>query len=250
MKRLLIIGATSAIAGACARRWLQIGEPGQTRLFLVARDEAKLEQVAADLRVRGATVDIFVLEATDYGRHAVMAEAAIGTLGQVDIALIAHGSLPDQVACEADAQLAAREFEVNATTVIALLDRLAQVFKAQRRGCLAVITSVAGDRGRPSNYVYGSAKAAVQAFCEGLRARLFRTGVHVIDIRPGFVATPMTAGLPLPATLVAQPEAVAHRIVAALDRGGPDVLYVPAYWGLIMRVIRSIPGALFKRLRL
>jgi hypothetical protein len=246
MKRVLIIGATSAIATACARRWAA----GGARLFLVARDEAKLAQVAADLTTRGADSRSFVLDATDYHRHAAMVEAARTALDTIDVVLVAHGSLPDQRACEADASLAVRAFDLNATTAIALLTRIATVLEHQRHGVLGVITSVAGDRGRPANYVYASAKAALATFCEGLRARLFRTGVAVVDIRPGFVATPMTAGLPLPASLVAQPDAAARRIVGALDHGRPDVLYVPAFWALIMLAIRSIPGAMFKRLRL
>lgn len=246
MRRVLIVGATSAIAVACARCWSR----EETRYFLVARDAGRLEHVAADLRVRGAAdVHTFVLDVTQSELHERMVEAAVAALGHVDVALIAHGTLPDQAACERDPELALRQFAVNGTSVIALLTRLAGVFEAQRDGCLAVITSVAGDRGRPSNYLYGSAKAAVSTYCEGLRARLFGSGVHVIDIRPGFVDTPMTQGLPLPRRLVARPEAVAGRIVAGIDRR-VDVLYAPAYWRLIMLVVRSIPGVVFKRLRL
>jgi len=246
MKRILIIGATSAIAAACARRWNREG----ARFFLVARDAGRLEQVAADLRARDAgDVQTFVLDATHYERQEPMLQAALAALGRIDVALIAHGTLPDQADCERDADLALQELTNNGTSVIALLTRLANVFEAQRSGCLAVITSVAGDRGRPSNYLYGSAKAAVSTFCEGLRVRLFRSGVHVIDIRPGFVATPMTRGLALPGLLVAQPDTVAGRIVAGIDRR-TDVLYAPVYWSLIMFVVRSIPGFVFKRIRL
>ena len=170
-------------------------------------------------------------------------------LGGLDAALIAHGTLPDQAACERDPALALREIMTNGSSVIALLSLLANRFEQQRAGSLAVITSVAGDRGRPSNYVYGSAKAAVSVFCEGLRARLFKSGVSLTDIRPGFVATAMTRGLPLPAPLVASPESVARRIVAGIDRR-KDVLYTPAFWALIMLVIRTIPGFVFKRLKL
>lgn len=246
MKKILIIGATSAIATACARIWAAQG----ASLFLVARDAEKLQALCADLEVRGAAaVAAFCMNAENTGAHAAMLEGALRALGQLDIALIAHGTLPDQQACEADANLTLREFSTNGTSVIALLTILGNQFEAQRNGAIAVISSVAGDRGRPSNYVYGSAKAAVSVFCEGLRARLFKVGVSVTDIRPGFVATPMTAGLPLPERLVAQPEQVARRIVEGIDRK-VDVLYAPAFWSLIMLIIRSIPRFVFKRMKL
>jgi decaprenylphospho-beta-D-erythro-pentofuranosid-2-ulose 2-reductase len=246
MKRILVIGATSTIAGACAREWAVRG----ASFFLVGREATKLEALAADLRMRGAAAaDTWTMDATDITAHAPMVEAGIEALGRFDIALIAHGTLPDQAACERDAALTLREFATNGGSVIALLTILANRFEEQRNGAIAVITSVAGDRGRPSNYVYGSAKAAVSVFCEGLRARLFKAGVSLTDIRPGFVATPMTQGLPLPAALVSQPQTVARRIVTGIDRR-KDVLYAPAFWAWIMAVIRNIPGFVFKRTKL
>lgn len=246
MKNILIMGATSAIAQACARRWAAQG----ASLLLAGRKAERLEQIAADLRVRGAArVDVAVLDANDLPAQAALVQRCATDFAPLDVALIAHGTLPDQAACERDAALALREFANNATSVIALLTALAPVFEQQRRGVIAVISSVAGDRGRPSNYVYGSAKAAVSAFCEGLRARLFRSGVHLMTIKPGFVDTPMTAGLPLPGPLVAQPDTVAARIVRGVDQRR-DVLYTPAFWALIMLIIRSIPGFVFKRLTL
>lgn len=245
MSNILVVGATSAIAGACARQWALRGD----RLFLVGRDSEKLAGQAADLRVRGAEAEVFVMDANNLAAHPAMLADAVAWLGSIDIALVAHGTLPDQKACEADPVLAMQEFATNGSSVMALLALLANRVESQRHGALAVITSVAGDRGRPSNYVYGSAKAAVSVFCEGLRARLFKAGCSVTDIRPGFVATPMTQGLPLPARLVATPEAVARRIVAGIDRGA-DVLYAPSFWWGIMWVIRHIPRAVFKRLSL
>lgn len=246
MNRILIVGATSAIASACARRWAKDG----AAFFLVARDLEKLDQVAADLAVRGASeTHAFRMDATDLAAHSDMLTACTGMLGRIDIALLAHGTLPDQAACERDMELALREFATNGSSVIALMARLANHLEVQRSGCLAVITSVAGDRGRPTNYVYGSAKAAIQVFSEGLRARLFRAGVHLIDIRPGFVDTPMTRHLSLPPMLVAQPDAVARRILAGIGRRA-DVLYVPAFWASAMWVVRNIPRFAFKRMQL
>jgi decaprenylphospho-beta-D-erythro-pentofuranosid-2-ulose 2-reductase len=246
MRRILIIGATSAIATACARLWAEQG----AEFFLVARNNEKLQQTAADLKARGAkAVTLHIMDATDFAAHSVMLESCLASLQQIDIGLIAHGTLPDQKVCEQHVEVALQEFANNGTSVIALLTRLANQFEAQRCGTLAVISSVAGDRGRPSNYLYGTAKAAVSTFCEGLRARLFKVGVHVITIKPGFVDTPMTQGLPLPAALLAKPEQVAIRILAGIERKTAN-LYTPGFWALIMLVIRSIPQPIFKRLNL
>lgn len=246
MSGVLIIGAGSAIAEACARLWAARG----AALFLVARSPAQLDSLAADLRLRGArVVNTAVLDVNDTAGHPAVLQAAVDALGRIDVALIAHGTLPDQPVCEHQPEQMLREFATNGGSVMALLMALAGHMAPQRHGALAVITSVAGDRGRPSNYVYGAAKGAVSIFCEGLRARLFKVGVAVVEIRPGFVDTPMTRGLPLPQALVSTPARVAQRIVHAIDQRR-DVVYVPAYWALIMAVIRSIPRVVFKRLSL
>jgi short-subunit dehydrogenase len=246
MKKILIVGATSSIASACARLWAA----EQSEFFLVARDGQKLQQTCADLQARGArAVTPYEMDVSDTAEHAVMFERCMAALQMVDICLIAYGSLPNQRECEQSVEVALREFANNGSSVIALLTLLANRMAAQHRGTLAVISSVAGDRGRPSNYLYGAAKAAVTAFCEGLRARLFKSGVHVITIKPGFVDTPMTLGLALPALLVAQPDTVAQRIVAGIERKAA-VLYVPGFWAWIMGLIRAIPQPIFKRLNL
>lgn len=246
MKRVLIIGATSAIATACARLWAEQG----SEFFLVARSAEKLEEVSADLTARGAkSVTVHCMDATDFAAHGSMLESCTTAMAQIDIALIAHGTLPDQKACEQDVSVALAELSNNGTSVISLLTLLANQFETQRCGTLAVISSVAGDRGRPSNYLYGTAKAAVSTFCEGLRARMFKVGVHVVTIKPGFVDTPMTRGLALPAALLATPEQVAALIVKGINKRS-DTLYVPGFWRLIMLIIKNIPNVVFKRLNL
>lgn len=246
MKRVLIIGATSAIASACARIWAEEG----SQFFLVGRNAEKLEQCAADLTARGATaVNVHCMDATDFAAHGAMLESCTAMMRQIDIALIAHGTLPDQKACEQDVGTALAELANNGTSVIALLTLLANQFETQRCGTLAVISSVAGDRGRPSNYLYGTAKAAVSTFCEGLRARMFKVGVHVITIKPGFVDTPMTQGLALPTALVAKPEQVAKLIVEGINKK-KNTIYVPGFWRFIMMIIRSIPVVIFKRINI
>lgn len=246
MTNILIIGGTSAIACACARHWAAQG----ANLFLTGRHIDRLEATAADLRVRGASgVNMYVLDVNDYAQHAAMLSACSNSLGRIDTVLVAHGTLADQAHCERDAEAAVREFSTNATATIALLTLLAATLEQQRAGTIAVISSVAGDRGRASNYLYGAAKAAVTTFCEGLRARLYKCNVQVLTIKPGMVDTPMTAGLPLPAMLVATPERVATDIVRAIERR-KDSLYTPWFWAAIMLVIRSLPRYIFKRVAL
>ncbi|WP_434718273.1 SDR family oxidoreductase [Paraburkholderia sp. A1BS-2L] len=243
MKNILIVGATSAIATACARRWAAQG----ARLFLVARNGERLQQVADDLTARGAKLAAcYQLDVNEVEQHAAMLARCQAELGALDIVLVAPGTLPNQAQCQADAAVAMREFNTNVTSIIGLLTPIANLVETQRRGTIAVISSVAGDRGRPSNYLYGSAKAALSAFCEGLNARLFKAGAHVVTIKPGFVATPMTEGLPLPGPLVATPDKVAGEITRAIEKN-TDVLYTPWFWQHIMLIIRSIPRVMFKR---
>ncbi|MCC5870689.1 MAG: SDR family oxidoreductase [Gammaproteobacteria bacterium] len=250
----LVVGATSDIAQACCREWLSDpsnGDPSDApRFYLLGRDAEKLECLANDLRARGAQeVSYRATDLLEFDTHPSALEGAFSALGTIDVALIAHGTLPNQPKCETDTRLAVREFSLNATVTISLLTLLAQEMADLGRGTIAVITSVAGDRGRPSNYVYGSAKAAVSVFCEGLRARVFAKGVHVIDIRPGFVDTQMTRHLELPSLLVASPAAVARRIIWGIRRR-KDVLYVPYFWAFILFLIRNIPAPVFKRMSL
>ena len=246
MKRVLIIGATSAIANACARLWAEEG----SEFFLVARNAEKLEQAAADLRARGAkSVTTITLDLARLEEHSTLVESCVQSLRQIDIALIAHGTLPDQKACEQDVNVALKEFANNGTSVISLLTLLANQFERQRCGSMAIISSVAADRGRPSNYVYGTAKAAVSTFCEGLQARMFKLGVHVMTIKPGFVDTPMTQGLKLPGLLLARPDDVARLILSGLQRK-KAVLYTPRFWSLIMLIIKLVPNFVFKRINL
>jgi decaprenylphospho-beta-D-erythro-pentofuranosid-2-ulose 2-reductase len=245
MLNVLIFGVTSAIAEATARRYAARG----ARLFLVARDATRLAVIAADLRTRGAVaVGEATLDINHIDAHADVLDRAWAMLESVDVVLIAQGTLPDQHACEQSVNTALAEFATNGTSTIALMTALAPRMEAQGRGVLAVISSVAGDRGRESNYLYGAAKAAVSAFASGLRQRLSKLGVNVLTIKPGFVDTPMTRDFRKGA-LWATPDAVARGIVHAADRGR-SVVYLPWFWWPIMLIIRSIPEFIFKRLKL
>jgi short-subunit dehydrogenase len=246
MRKVLIVGATSAMAEAVARKFAEQND----RLFLVARNKEKLTSIAADLLVRGADkVAIYEMDANHVEQHKEMLDQAQIDLEGLDTVLIAHGTLSDQQACEKNVQTMLQEFNTNGFSTIALLTEIANIFEIQKMGTIGVISSVAGDRGRPSNYVYGSAKAAVSTFIEGLRARMFKVGVHVIDIRPGFVATPMTQGLDLPKLLTVSPDIVAKDIVKAFDKK-KNVIYTPFFWRYIMLIIKLVPTVLFNRLTL
>jgi short-subunit dehydrogenase len=242
---ILVVGATSAIAEAAARQWAARGHS----LYLVGRRESLLAADAEDLRVRGARVVASeAMDVLDHDAHEGMIARAEASLGTLDCALIAHGTLPDQDACVSDPARAVAEIETNAVATAALVLRIAARFEARRAGILAVITSVAGDRGRASNFVYGASKAFVSTMLAGLRHRLHGRGVTVIDIRPGFVDTPMTARF-AKGPLWASPQRVAEDIVAAVDRRA-SVVYTPSFWRWIMLVVRLMPESLFVRTRL
>lgn len=241
-KTVLALGATSAIGEATLRLLAERG----ARFYLVARNQEKLNAVAADLQTRGATgVATHVMDLDDTAAHAAMLAAAAQSLGTIDLALLAHGVLGTQEDTEASYAAAEAVLRTNFLSPVSLITWLANYFESTRQGTLAVISSVAGDRGRRSNYVYGASKGALNVFLEGVRARLDRVGVQVLTIKPGFVATPMTAHLPQ-GPLFARPSQVAQGIVKAIEKRR-DVVYLPGFWRVIMLIIRLIPGRIFKK---
>lgn len=244
MKKVLIIGATSAIATATARLFAS----QHCALFLAARNDAALAALADDLRVRGASrIEIRSFEAGATQSHGELVDGAFTALDGLDIAILAYGSLPDQQTIQNSSAEVVSELQTNFVSMASLLTLLATRFESQGRGTLVAISSVAGDRGRAVNYVYGSAKAGLSTFMSGLRQRLWQKGVHVITVKPGFVDTPMTAGF-RKGPLWARPESVAAGIVTAIESNRPEV-YLPWYWRLIMLIIRLIPERIFVRLR-
>lgn len=241
--KILIIGATSAIAHETAKCFAKDG----AELFLVARSSEKLAAVQDDLKVRGAKrAESYVLDVSQLGQHEVMIQSAIETLGELDMALIAHGTLGDQRLSQQNVTKTLEEFTTNCTSVISLLTLLANYFEPRKKGCIAVISSVAGDRGRQSNYVYGAAKGAVSIFLQGLRNRLAKSGVKVVTVKPGFVDTPMTASV-RKGLLFASPRKVGTGIYHAMLKG-KEVVYLPGFWRPIMFVVKSIPEPVFKKL--
>ncbi len=244
-QNVLIIGASSGMAEEVARAYAAQG----ANLFLVARHQEKLQAIASDLAARGANaVNTYILDANDTNAVMPMLDTAWQKLKTLDVALVAHGTLPDQERAQTDISYALSEFRTNADSVIACLTGLGSKFQLQGNGVIVVIGSVAGDRGRASNYLYGAAKAAIETFASGLRAHLFSYGVHVLLVKPGFVATPMTAHLQLPAALTSTAVNAAADILKAIHKR-KDVLYTAWFWAWIMLIIRWLPSFVFKRLK-
>jgi len=244
-KNILVIGATSAIAEATARLWA--GEGAQ--LYLVARNADKLSLVTRDLETRGARVAHALLDVNEFDRHAPIVEAAFDAMRRIDVVLIAHGDLPDQSECESSVQAALQAVQTNAASVVSLITLIANRMQMQRSGVIAVIGSVAGDRGRKSNYVYGSSKALVAVFSEGLADRLNAFGIRVITIKPGFVDTPMTASF-RKGLLWARPESVAVSIHARIASARSGTFYIPRFWWSIIAVIRCLPDGIIRWLNI
>jgi short-subunit dehydrogenase len=238
-RRTLILGATSAIAAEVAALCAARGD----RLWLVGRDPDRLGALVAALGPAVAGHEC--VDFTAFAAAAATVRRAIDGLGGVDRALIAHGWLPDQERTEHDFAYARAVLDANFTSAVALLQPLAAHLAAQASGHLAVITSVAGERGRPRNYTYGAAKRGLGCYLEGLRSSLYRRGVRVHDIKLGPVPTPMSAGHPRNC-LWGEKRAVARGIVAAMERRRFAV-YLPRHWRLVMAIVRALPECVFQR---
>ena len=244
---VLIVGATSAIAQAVSKQLLS-NYNVDLNFIIVGRNNEHLRAISDDLMVRGAkAVTCIYQDLSQASEMAMMIEQCWTSYGYLDIALLAHGSLPEQSDIQDNWDAVANAYNVNTLSYLAIMTALAPRFEKQRHGSLAIISSVAGDRGRKSNYIYGSAKSAVSLFAQGLRNRLFTSNIQVLIIKPGFVDTPMTASIEKNGPLWSSSEIVAKDIVTAIKKR-KDVIYTPRFWQLIMLIIRSIPEAVFKRL--
>lgn len=244
---IVLVGATSLIAEHCARRWLS---QGPAHMLLLGRDQDRTEQVAVDLRVRSPQSIIETLSG-DFETAQSIADLVGGVLrhGAPDIVLIAHGHLPDQSACQQDLGQALAAMRINALSPVLFAEAFAGAMERAGRGVLGIIGSVAGDRGRKSNYVYGAAKGLVERYAEGLQHRLAATPVRVVLIKPGPTDTPMTSSLKAAGQALADPALVAGAIVCGMERR-QWVVYAPARWALTMRIIRQLPRFVFHRLNI
>ncbi|ADE15270.1 short-chain dehydrogenase/reductase SDR [Nitrosococcus halophilus Nc 4] len=242
---VLVLGATSAIARGTALALARRGHP----LYLGGRDESELARIAADLNIRyQVEVGYGAVDATDYAVHRPFLERVVETMGGLEGVVLALGYLGDPVTARTRFEEAEKIITVNFTGAVSLLGECANYLEGKGAGFIIGLSSVAGDRGRQSNYHYGAAKGGLSIFLQGLRNRLFPAGVRVLTVKPGFVDTAMTFGSP-GLFWVASPVKVGEQIVAALEHHR-DVVYVPWFWRYMMFIIRIIPEPLFKRLKL
>tara|TARA_B110000503_G_scaffold95782_1_gene144148 strand:+ start:421 stop:1173 length:753 start_codon:yes stop_codon:yes gene_type:complete len=244
-KRIVIIGANSAIAEHCARLW---ATENPSEIVLVGRNQERVERVALDLKVRAPNTTITSLQADFLDPNQIQALVnQIYKAGNVDIALVAQGSLPTQEACQNDLNLCREALNINAISPVLFAEAFAARMQKVNSGTLAVIGSVAGDRGRKSNYVYGAAKGLITRYIQGLQHRLATTAVKVVLIKPGPTDTPMTAHLKQSGAKLAAVGHVASEIVRGIENG-QRVVYVPKKWAVIMMVIRHLPHLVFRRM--
>ena len=244
--RVVILGALSAIAEVSARIWAERG----THLLLVAREASRLNAVAADLRLRGATVETVAMDLAAPGAASAFREMT-ERLGGVDGVLLAYGILGDQKKAETAPEEAQRILATDFTSAAAWSLEAANVLENQGHGTLIVIGSVAGDRGRASNYVYGAAKAGLAVLVQGIAHRLAKSGASAVVVKPGFVDTPMTAHIPRKGFFWAKPEAISKTIVRIAESRTPrPIVYAPSFWRWIMAAIRVTPSVIFNRTRL
>ncbi len=243
MPDILILGASSDIAGACAQTYAEKG----FKIWLAGRNIDLLNMQAADLKIRhNAEVHVLEFDALDVSVH----ESFVSSLSFIpDIVLLAFGYLGDQALAEQNWDECSKIINSNYVGAISILNQVANLFQQHQKGVIVVLSSVAGNRGKKSNYIYGSAKAGLTAYLSGLRNRLYFYKVHVVTVLPGFVNTKMTDKMNLPKALTAQPEAVASAIYNAVSKK-KNIVYVKPIWRYIMFAISNVPESIYKKLSL
>jgi len=245
MRNIIILGATSGIAQATTKELIE----DDVYFHLVARNKNKLKIVADDLTARGCgKVDCYEFDFNELNSHEQLVEKISGSLDSIDILFVSYGIMYSQIDCENNVSKAIEQVNSNYTSVVSLLVLFSQRMSQQKCGTIAVVSSVAGDRGRKSNYIYGSAKAGLSIFLEGLRYKLFDKGVNVLTIKPGFVDSPMTSEMKK-GLLWVSTEQVARYIVKGI-RNKRSTIYTPPFWFLIMMVIKVIPSFIFRKLNI
>lgn len=243
---LLVLGANSLIAQAVAAKFAEAG----SEIIFAGRNLDEMAKIAGDFSIRyKAKCSAVQFDGLDYSSHKKFLEDVLAKIPDLNNVLISFGYLGTQDKAQVDFNEAHKIIDTNYTGVVSICELIAAEFESHKKGTICVISSVAGDRGRQSNYMYGSAKAGLTAYLSGLRSRMFKSGVNVITVKPGFVNTPMTYGMPLPKPLVASPQKVGSDIYKAM-KNGKSVVYTPFYWKWIMLIVKFIPEFIFKKLKL
>ena len=244
-KKILVIGATSSIAENCLTIWAERGN----HLFLVARNKNGLKKLTLKLKSKGAgNIYTYNMNLNYFDNHSAMLNSAEAALKNIDVILVACGVLPNQKKCEKNIDQTIKDIKINALSVISLLTLIANRFEKKKSGIIAVLSSVAGDRGRASNYVYGSAKSMVTVFMSGLRQRLYKSNVTVLTIKPAYIDTRMTKHFKKN-FLWTDAMVAAREIVKSIDLK-KDEVYVPSLWYFLMKIINLIPNIIFKKLKM
>jgi len=247
MKKIVIVGASSGIAIECARIWVK---QAPANLVLVVRDLERAKPLVADLLVRSPESSVEIITCNFIDPSAIRdLVREIAKSGPIDIVLIAQGTLPDQLDCENDLLLSNDTLVINGVSPCLFAEAFANAMQGQTRGKIAIIGSVAGDRGRKSNYVYGAAKGLVSRYAEGMQHRFAATGIRVSLIKPGPTATAMTAKLRENGLKCASADSVAQDIIHGIEKG-QAVIYTPKKWQLIMLIVRHIPAVIFNKLNI
>lgn len=245
MKKILVLGATSAIA----EEYIKLNADGN-HLLLVARDSERLEAIEKDSKSRGAIqIECMNLELKDPNNIIKFFRENTLRLCEIDIALIASGTLPSQTKLEQDTSALSSELNINAISPICFINELLSRNALKETASIATISSVAGDRGRQSNYIYGSAKSCLSTYLEGLWHKSAALPIKILDVKPGFVDTPMTKSFDK-GILWSKPQKIASLIDRAIKRNKQGVIYTPYFWRLIMFIIRHIPHFIFQKIRL
>jgi decaprenylphospho-beta-D-erythro-pentofuranosid-2-ulose 2-reductase len=239
--KVLILGATSDLAFPLAEKFIQQGDT----VMMAARDAASLRSRLSEKGIKGV-IETPPFDARAFDGHKKWFESLPQS---PDVTVCLFGYLGEQTKAEHDWTEAQKIIESNYTGAVSILNVVGEAYSNRKHGVIAGFSSVAGERGRQSNYIYGSAKAGFTAYLSGLRNRLFKNGVHVLTVKPGFMYTKMTQGLKLPGALTATPERAASRVISAI-KSSKNVVYVLPIWYWIMMVIRNIPEFVFKRLKL
>lgn len=247
MKKIVIIGATSSIAEHCAKIWV---ERALLEMVLVGRNQEKLDRICQDLSIRSPKSKLSTIIGNFAEAESIqMLVDDIVLQGTVDQVLIAHGSLPEQLECQRNLKVCKDAIEINGISPVLFAEAFASHFSKNNHGSIIILGSVAGDRGRRSNYVYGAAKGLVTRYAQGLQHRFAGSNVKVTLVKPGPTDTPMTANLKEQGAKLASVEDVAKIIVDSADRGA-GVVYAPSKWRLIMMIIRHLPQFIFNKMNI